>query len=131
MNAQDLVQYFTRGLNGLYELGKTIGIEVETQFVDLDGRAIQTEIAQQIFHGFVSGGWKVATRKGELLTELVSPGNDRLLYELGRHNLEISAAPRSVDAAVPAVLRLLAARLGAWVLVRFLLPSWRRKRIFW
>ncbi len=115
MNAKDLVQYFTRGLNGLYELGTTIGIEVETQFVDLGGRAIRTEIAQQIFRGFVASGWRVVTRKGELLTELISPGNDRLLYELGRHNLEISAAPRPADAVVPAVLRLLAELYGqAW-----------------
>lgn len=88
-----LVEFFSKDAVPC-ELGESIGMEVETQFLDASGEPIIVETSQRIIKELVSGyGWGVAKTKGSLTTEVVSPDGDRVLYELGRHNIELSTIP--------------------------------------
>ncbi len=92
-----LVRYFTEGIEG-NPIGDTIGMEVETSFIDIKtSKPITVEQSQQLFINFCHRyennwcAWKVTQRKGNLITE-ISDGGDRFLYELGRQNIELSTA---------------------------------------
>lgn len=92
-----LLHYFTEDLD-TYPFADTVGAEVETQFVNAGtAEPVSLETSQRIFEGMIDRGWQVATRKGSFVTELVHGDGDRLLYELGRHNLELSLAPQRPD----------------------------------
>lgn len=94
---EKLVKYFTENAVSC-ALGESIGIEVETQFFDSDGEPISVETSQSIIRELVSKhDWVVAKTKGQLITEIESPDGDRILYELGRHNIELSTAPLPQD----------------------------------
>lgn len=89
-----LKQYFTKGITSR-AMGETIGMEVETQFVDQQGKPITVEISQRILQEMVRRyGWTVTNTKGALVTEITSNAGDRVLYELGRHNLELSTVTK-------------------------------------
>lgn len=83
-----LVNYFTNGITS--RTLQTIGMEIETQFVDKDGTAIQTQTSQQILGRLAQDWWKIDCRKGNLITTLVDQDGNRIFYELGRHNMEVS-----------------------------------------
>ena len=85
---QKLVSYFTDGISS--ETLQTIGAEVETQFVDENGKAVQTQTSQQMLGWLAENGWKVDYSKGNLITTLVDQNGNKIFYELGRHNLEVS-----------------------------------------
>ena len=85
---QKLISYFTDGISS--ETLQTIGAEVETQFVDKDGKAVQTQTSQQMLRHLAENGWKVDCRKGNLITTLVDQDGNKIFYELGRHNMEVS-----------------------------------------
>ncbi len=109
-----LVRYFTEGI-GAYTTGTMIGIEVETQFVDRSGLPISIDTAKKIFHLFHSdtryGEWVVTAKRNKMITELTSLWrNDRMLYELGRHNIELSFSPKHKNVAVDEAQR------GLWIL---------------
>lgn len=96
----NLREYFTNGI-GLYELGETIGAEIETQFLDGNGDPITTATSQLILQALVSrGNWKIDKMKGALIAEIVSSDGDKILYELGRHNIELSMRPLPRDRVV-------------------------------
>lgn len=78
-----------------HQLGGSIGLEVETSFVNESGNPITLAQSQSIFKALCLRGWKPVCAKNGLLTELSSGGGDRLLYDLGRQNLEISTASGS------------------------------------
>lgn len=85
---QRLISYFTDGIASLTL--QTIGAEIETQFVDENGQAVQTQTSQQMLGWLVENGWKVDCRKGNLITTLVDQDGNKIFYELGRHNMEVS-----------------------------------------
>lgn len=85
---QRLISYFADGISS--RTLQTIGAEIETQFVDENGRAIQTQASQQMLGWLAENGWKVDCRKGNLITTLVDQNGNKIFYELGRHNMEVS-----------------------------------------
>ncbi len=90
----ELRDYFAAGVSG--KTSDSVGIEVETSFTD-ESAGIDTPItfekSQLLFAGMVSAGWSVTERKNGAITALRNNDGDTLTYELGRQNLEISAAP--------------------------------------
>lgn len=89
-----LLAYFTDGLDS-YSFADRVGTEVETSFVNAgSNQPITVATSQNIFCAMVDAGWNVTEQKGELLTELTHPDGDRMLYELGRSNIELSLAPQ-------------------------------------
>ena len=108
---QKLISYFTDGISS--ETLQTIGAEVETQFVDKDGKAVQTQTSQQMLRYLAENGWKVDCRKGNLITTLVDQNGNKIFYELGRHNMEVSTAAstptRVLDVANSCLAQLYAA----------------------
>ncbi len=87
---QRLVSYFTDGITS--RTLATIGAEVETQFVDRDGQAVQTQTSQKMLGHLAENGWTVNGRKGDLTTALADPDGNKIFYELGRHNMEVATA---------------------------------------
>lgn len=85
---QKLINYFTDGINS--RTLQTVGAEIETQFVDECGRAIQTQVSQQMLRWLTENGWSVDCRKSNLITALVDQNGNKIFYELGRHNMEVS-----------------------------------------
>jgi len=105
---QKLISYFTDGITS--QTLQTIGAEVETQFVDKDGKAVQTQTSQQMLRYLAENGWKVDCRKGNLITTIVDQDGNKIFYELGRHNMEVSTAA-STSACVLDVTRKCLAQL--------------------
>jgi hypothetical protein len=85
---QRLVSYFTDGITS--RTLQTIGAEIETQFVDNDGQAIQTRTSQQMLGWLAENGWSVDICKSNLITTLSDSSGNKIFYELGRHNIEVS-----------------------------------------
>ena len=85
---QKLISYFTDGITS--QTLQTVGAEIETQFVDKDGKAVQTQTSQQMLNYLAENGWTVDCRKGNLITTLVDRDGNKIFYELGRHNMEVS-----------------------------------------
>jgi hypothetical protein len=83
-----LVSYFSDGICS--RTLQTIGAEIETQFVDRDGNAVETATSQQILADLAKNGWEVGCRKGSLITTLVDQTGNKIFYELGRHNIEVA-----------------------------------------
>jgi len=87
---QRLISYFKDGIS--FRTLQTIGAEIETQFVDENNRAIQTQVSQQMLCWLTENGWKVDCHKGSLVTALVDQRGNKIFYELGCHNMEVSTA---------------------------------------
>lgn len=83
-----LISYFKDGITS--QTLQTVGAEVETQFVDKEGFAVQTQTSQRMLRHLAENGWKVDCRKGNLITTLVDQDGNKIFYELGRHNMEVS-----------------------------------------
>lgn len=105
---QKLINYFTDGITS--QTLQTVGAEVETQFVDKDGKAVQTQTSQQMLDYLAENGWTVDCRKGNLITTLVDRDGNKIFYELGRHNMEVSTVA-STPACVLDVTRKCLAQL--------------------
>ncbi len=103
---QRLISYFTDGITS--RTLQTIGAEVETQFVDKNGVAIQTQTSQQMLGYLAKNGWKVDCLKGSLITALVDRGGNKIFYELGRHNIEVSTAASTLDCVLGVAKKCLA-----------------------
>ena len=93
-----LVSFFTDGISS--QTLQTIGMEIETQFVDKNGEAIETSVSQSILKDLCENDWKVDCRKGNLITELSDGVGNKIFYELGRHNLEVSTVASTSDRVV-------------------------------
>lgn len=98
---QRLESYFTSGITS--HTLQTVGAEVETQFVDENRQAIQTQTSQQMLRWLAVNGWLVACRKGELITELVDRMGNKIFYELGRHNMEVSTVAATPECVLGVV----------------------------
>lgn len=85
---QKLISYFTNGITS--QTLQTVGAEIETQFVDRNGQAVQTQTSQQMLGWLAENGWQVDCHKGNLITTLADKSGNRIFYELGRHNIEVS-----------------------------------------
>ncbi|MBM3257422.1 MAG: hypothetical protein FJY98_03830 [Candidatus Liptonbacteria bacterium] len=95
MRKQELYNYFTKGILGGPIL---IGTEVETHFVDAHGDPISLTTSQKMFRILVDRGWNISATKGNIITELKTKTERyKILYELGRQNLELSVAPMPED----------------------------------
>ncbi len=95
---QRLISYFTDGISS--QTLKTMGIEIETQFVDKEGKAIQTRTSQQMLDYLAKNGWSIECRKGDLITILSDEDDNKMFYELGRHNIEISTTTTTPSLAL-------------------------------
>lgn len=84
-----LLNYF-RDTRQAGSITDRIGMEVETSFVDREDKPISVQSSQQILKSLP---WQAAVTKGSLITELQASDGSRILYELGRQNLELSLAP--------------------------------------
>ncbi|MCX6755856.1 MAG: hypothetical protein NTX85_00735 [Candidatus Nomurabacteria bacterium] len=109
MEKQKIYDHFTKGLD--QEFRGWIGSEIETHFIDGNGKPITVDCSQQIFRVLVESGWKILKRKNSLITE-IEKGGARILYELGRQNIEIATPPAEHNFLVE-VIKLLLAELYA------------------
>ena len=92
-NLEKLIRYLSDGIVS-QPIGATIGVEVETSFVDEKGEPITVGKSQEVLRLMCDeNGWKISKVKGELVAEIVDSFGNRILYELGRQNLEFAAAP--------------------------------------
>lgn len=71
------------------------GVEVETLFVDEQGRPLDVERAEQIFEAMVERGWSPAG-DGALLQVGVCRDGFRIIPEVGAGNLELISPPAPV-----------------------------------
>ncbi|MEK7512225.1 MAG: hypothetical protein AAB575_04395 [Patescibacteria group bacterium] len=101
-----LISYFTDGIES--RTLQTIGAEIETQFVDHEGRAVQVQTSQQMLAHLVKNGWQIDCRKGKLITALVDQDGNKIFYELGRHNMEVSTIASTPNCVLDVVRKCLA-----------------------
>ena len=95
-----LVRYFTEGIQD-QPIATTVGMEIETSFIDAEGQPISLAQSQQLLIFLCNKyGWFAGKIKGELLTEIFDRNGNKILYELGRQNIELSAAPGEVGNVV-------------------------------
>ncbi len=92
---KNLKSYFVDGVES--STMESIGAEVETQFVDKAGEAITVDTSQKMLKYLSVKDWKVEKQKGDLITGLVDSEENRICYELGRHNIEVSTLATSLD----------------------------------
>lgn len=85
-----LLEYFSGTCSDTLE---TIGAEIETQFVNEQGLAVSTEQSQKMLVFLTTMGWQMTARKNGLITTLMDYDGNQILYELGRHNIELSTRP--------------------------------------
>lgn len=105
-----LKRYFLDGAEAC-PLGERIGVEVETSFLTdrvapFFGAPVTPKMSQGIFSALVESGWLVRVMKGKLIAELERDGS-KILYDLGRQNIELAAAPAVPVDAVRRVKELL------------------------
>ena len=101
-----LLEYFSIGVNKTpIEL---IGSEVETSFVGVDNNPISTLQSQNILKYLISTDrWMVLETKGSLISSVVDRYGNRVLYELGRQNLEVATIPQQARYLIDYVYSLL------------------------
>lgn len=90
-----LIRYFS-GANGARTL-QNIGAEVETQFLDQRGEPVTLDVSRQILGSMIGAGWQVGAFQDGYPSVLVDDKGNRLLHELGRHNIELASAPFAPD----------------------------------
>lgn len=90
MRHDALRAYFT---DGILPSVNSIGMEVETSFIDELGTPVSLATSQQILRVLAATGWTVCDTKNGLITALHNKAGDRLLYELGRQNIELATTP--------------------------------------
>lgn len=87
-----LVEYFLDDVVSFVR-DRKIGVEVETQFLDKSRKPITVGVSQAIVRELVvNHGWTISKKKSWLITEIVAPDGDKILYELGRHNIELATS---------------------------------------
>jgi hypothetical protein len=96
-----LVDYFN-GTQGSKTL-ETVGAEIETQFVDSNGKAIATETSQKMLKFLSENGWAINGNKSDLITSLIDKNGNQMFYELGRHNVELSTVASRPDGVLQTV----------------------------
>ena len=90
---EHLISYFSSGVKDM-GIGETIGMEVETSFVDSEGKPISLAQSQKLLISLCNEyDWLAGKVRNNLLTNIFNRSGNRLLYELGRQNIELSGAP--------------------------------------
>jgi hypothetical protein len=89
---EKLISYFKQGRPA--EAGRrTVGVEIETLFVDANLKPISLVAAQSIWRRLVDDwGWTIVEQKAGMLVELEKQGF-RLIYELSWNNFELTTPP--------------------------------------
>lgn len=100
---QKLIEYFRHGLG---KPGESIGMEVETSFTH-SGQPATLIQSQGVFQTLLDRGWKISQRKGALITAIADHAGNKVLYELGRQNLEVAAVPATRSKVVLAMRKVL------------------------
>jgi hypothetical protein len=90
MKKKELLNYFTQNLN--QDFRDWVGTEIETHFVNSNGCPISVECSQFVFRELSNSGWIITGRKGQLISQLEKDGT-KILYELGRQNIELATRP--------------------------------------
>lgn len=103
MNSK-LFSHLFCGEISLPQNAKNVGIEVETHFIDGNGRPIQLNQSQSIFYDCSNNGWEIIEKRNNLIVVLkrIKCGT-LLMYELGRQNLEICLPPLAPTLALELV----------------------------
>ncbi len=87
---QRLIRYFTEGIENR-PIANTIGVEVETSFIDMSGQPITIEQSQKLLISMCNKyGWLAGKIKDDMLTSIFDRNGNKILYELGRQNIELS-----------------------------------------
>lgn len=88
-----LLDYFSAGLTNK-GVGETVGMEVETSFVNEKGEPISLAQSQKMIILLCNEyGWFAGKARNDLLISIFNRDGNRILYELGRQNIELSSAP--------------------------------------
>ncbi len=85
--------------DGLEKPGRSIGTEIETSFVR-NGKAATLSETQSMLKILVERGWQPSAYRGKYLTAITDQYGNRVLYELGRQNLELAARPATAGTVV-------------------------------
>ncbi len=96
MNIDYLNDYFKDTSPITRRLDYQIGMEIETSFINKTGNAVTKECSQQILRKISessNNNWVITEVKKEMITELQNRDGSRILYELGRQNIELSVSP--------------------------------------
>ncbi len=102
-----LYKYFSEATDN-QGVAKTVGIEVETSFLKADKTPIDIEQSQRMFKYLVKKyGFMIASEKSSLITEVKDWRGNRILYELGRQNIEVATVPGSICGVVHSTLEIL------------------------
>jgi len=92
-NMDRLYSYFVNSQPNAV-IAQTIGIEVETSFVNQQGKPITLDQSQKILRTMCEKhDWYVRQFKGNLISEIGDGVGNKILYELGRQNLELASKP--------------------------------------
>lgn len=102
-----LLRHFLRDADD-YEVGESVGMEVETSFVDLMYNPITVAQSQALLRHFANRrGWDVGSEKGGLITQIQDGHGNKILYELGRQNIELATIPLLAERVVAYARRIL------------------------
>lgn len=102
-----LVDYFS-GCVDVDVFGESVGMEVETHFVDKMERPITVDRSQSLFRRLTERfNWRIINNKGGLITEIRDKDGNKILYELGRQNIEVATAVKSTARVVSAARKIL------------------------
>lgn len=91
---QRLIEYFS-GASGT--TAGNVGAEVETQFLDGNGDPVTLDVSRRIMGSLIGNEWQVGAFQNDFPSVLVDDHGNRLLHELGRHNIELATAPFATD----------------------------------
>jgi hypothetical protein len=93
-----LLSYFR---DGIEKSKKTIGMEVETSFLSIkNDKPASVEESQNIFITLLKDGWQIEQRKGCLISAIKDVSGNKILYELGRQNIEVSTIPSTASGVI-------------------------------
>lgn len=95
-----LLDHFTSGIQESSQ--RSVGIEIETSFVDDYARPITRKQSQEIFFWLCRyDSWSCTASQGAFKSVLVNPRGDHISYDLGRQNIELSMAPSTEKRVIP------------------------------
>ncbi len=111
---QRLLKYFSDEIADC-SIADSVGIEVETAFVDIEsGEPVSIGQSQKLLRMLADKpSWKITQRKNQLITEISDDHGSKLLYELGRQNIEFAGAPRTQETVIDSAQEVLTSLIEA------------------
>ena len=88
------MSYFS---DGLVPFGNTVGAEIETSHTTRDGIPARVHDSQCIFEHLLQQGWRIAAKKGPIISCVDDAMGNRIMYELGSQNIEVATAPTTPE----------------------------------